>query len=65
VNAQSTGKRSAVRVVPGDPHGSYLIHKLEGRSDIIDSRMPLGGPFLTQTDIDVIRTWIAQGAPNN
>ena len=36
-----------------------------GRPDIIGSRMPVGGPFLAQTDIDVIRTWIAQGAPNN
>ena len=51
--------------MPGDANGSYLIHKLEGRSDIVGSRMPLGGPFLAQADIDVIRTWIAQGAPNN
>jgi hypothetical protein len=65
VNAPSTGKPAAVRVVPGDPNGSYLIHKLEGRSDIVGSRMPDGGPFLVQTDIDVIRTWIVQGAPNN
>jgi hypothetical protein len=65
VNAHSTGKSGAVRVVPGDPSGSYLIHKLEGRSDIVGSRMPAGGPFLAQTDIDVIRAWIAQGAPNN
>jgi mono/diheme cytochrome c family protein len=65
VNVQSTGKPEAGRVVPGDPDRSYLIHKLEGRADIEGSRMPLGGPFLVQTDIDVIRTWIAQGAPNN
>ena len=65
VNAQSAGKPGAVRVVPGDPNGSYLIQKLEGRSDIIGSRMPVGGPFLPQTDIEVIRSWIAQGAPNN
>jgi hypothetical protein len=48
VNAQSTGKPAAVRVVPGDPNGSYLIHKLEGRSDIIGSRMPVGTPFKLQ-----------------
>jgi hypothetical protein len=65
VNAHSTGKPAAVRVVPGDPGGSYLIHKLEGRSDIVGDRMPFGGPSLAQTDIDVIRTWIAQGAPND
>lgn len=65
VNAPSAGKPAAVRVVPRDPDGSYLIHKLEGRSGIIGDRMPLGGSSLAQTDIDVIRTWIAQGAPNN
>jgi hypothetical protein len=65
VNVPSVGKPGAVRVIPGDPNGSYLIHKLEGRSDINGSRMPAGGPFLPQGDIDVIRAWIAQGAPNN
>jgi mono/diheme cytochrome c family protein len=65
VNVASNGKPGAVRVVPGDPASSYLIHKLEGRSDIAGERMPLGGPFLAQSDIDVIRTWISQGAANN
>jgi hypothetical protein len=65
VNAQSEGKPSAVRVVPGDPNASYLIHKLEGRFDIVGARMPLGDAPLAQADIDVIRTWISQGAANN
>lgn len=65
VNAPSAGKSAAVRVVPGNPTDSYLIHKLEGRADIVGGRMPLGGPFLSQVDIDVIRTWIAQGAQDN
>jgi hypothetical protein len=65
VNTPSTGKSAAVRVIPGNASDSYLIHKLEGRSDIVGSRMPLNGPFLSQADIDVIRTWIAQGAQNN
>ena len=65
VNVQSAFKPGAIRVVPGDPGASYLIQKLEGRSDIFGSRMPLGGPFVPQADIDVIRSWIAQGALNN
>ena len=65
VNARSVGKSGAIRVIPGDPNGSYLVHKLEGRSDIAGSRMPFGGPFLAETDMNVIRTWITQGAPNN
>ena len=65
VTVRSVGKPAAVRVVPGDPGKSYLIQKLEGRADIVGDRMPLGGPYLSQSDIDVIRAWISQGAPNN
>jgi hypothetical protein len=65
VNAPSVGKPAAIRVVPGNPDGSYLVHKLEGRSDIVGSRMPFGGPVLPQADVDVIRRWIADGASNN
>ena len=50
------------RVVPSDPDHSFLIHKLEG-TQMIGQRMPRGGPFLPQSTIDVIRQWIANGAP--
>jgi uncharacterized protein (TIGR03118 family) len=53
------------RVKAGDPDNSYLIQKLEGLAGITGSRMPLGGPFLDQATIDQIRSWIANGAPNN
>jgi uncharacterized protein (TIGR03118 family) len=53
------------RVAPGDPDHSYLVQKIEGAAGISGQRMPLGGPFLTQSDIDLVRTWIAQGALNN
>ena len=42
VNVASRAKAGAVRVIPGDPENSYLIHKLEGRSTIAGVRMPLG-----------------------
>ncbi len=51
-------------IVPGDPDGSYLIEKISAmpRSG---ARMPfLGGP-LSEAEIEVVRTWIAEGAPNN
>jgi hypothetical protein len=55
-----------IRVTPGDPDSSYLIHKLEGRSDINGRRMPNNGPpYLTDGQIQVIRRWIEIGAPNN
>jgi hypothetical protein len=52
-------------VAPGSAETSYLIHKLDGRSDIAGLRMPQGGPFLSTGDVQVIRTWIDQGAQNN
>jgi len=54
---------SLFRVDPGNPEQSYIIHKLEGRSGIVGSRMPLGGPYLSQAQIDQVRDWIANGAP--
>lgn len=66
VNVASNAKAGAVRVIPGDPENSYLIHKLEGRTGIVGQRMPrTTGPFLTEGQIRVIRRWIELGAPNN
>ena len=66
VNRVSRDKAGAVRVVPGDPDGSYLIHKLEGRFDIVGQRMPrTGGPFLTSGQVSIIRRWIELGANND
>jgi hypothetical protein len=65
VNVASRAKAGAVRVIPGDPENSYLIHKLEGRSTIAGVRMPMGGPYLEIGQIQVIRRWIEIGAPNN
>lgn len=52
-----------MRVNPGKPDDSYLIKKLEGSADIVGARMPLGGPYLSQEQIDQVRSWIANGAP--
>ncbi len=49
------------RVRPGDPGASYLLQKIEG-SAAVGQRMPLGGPYLPQATIEVIRQWIANGA---
>jgi hypothetical protein len=66
VNAASTGKAGAIRVIPGDPDNSYLIQKLAGAPGIVGDRMPrTGGPFLTSGQIDVIRRWIELGARND
>lgn len=49
------------RVSPADADNSYLIQKLEGTA-ASGQRMPLGGPFLPQSTIDAVRTWINNGA---
>ena len=49
-------------VVPGAPEESALIQKLRGTYPF-GTRMPKSGPpFLSQAEIDLIATWIAQGA---
>jgi hypothetical protein len=66
VNVASSNKPGAIRVIPGDPENSYLIHKIEGRPGIVGQRMPrTNGPFLTDGQVAIIRRWIAEGALNN
>jgi hypothetical protein len=63
VNVAVRGKPGAIRVIPGDPENSYLVHKLEGRSGTAGLRMPIGGPpFLTDGQILIIKRWIELGA---
>lgn len=66
VNVPSRGKPGAIRVVPGDPDNSYIIHKLEGRPGIVGRRMPFtGAPFLADGQMLILKRWIAIGAPRN
>jgi hypothetical protein len=66
VNVASRNKAGAIRVIPGDADNSYIIHKLEGRSDIVGERMPrTGGPYLTEGQMTIIKRWIATGANND
>src|SRR5262249_25987804 len=65
VSVPSTEQPAVLRVAPGDPDNSYIIRKLEGVSRITGGQMPLGGPYLPQSTIDVIRQWITAGAPKS
>ena len=66
VNVASARKPGAIRVIPGDPENSYLVHKIEGRSGIVGVRMPTTGPpYLTDGQILILKRWIALGAPRN
>ena len=66
VNVPVREKAGAIRVIPGNPDGSYLVHKLEGAADITGRRMPFNGPpYLTDGQITSIKRWIANGAARN
>ena len=61
VGISSVEQPGVPRVAPGNPNASYLIQKLEGTA-AFGARMPLGREPLPQSDIDVIRQWIIDGA---
>ncbi len=77
LNLTSSGSRAALvgvpsqqcpstqLVNPGDPDQSYLIFKLQGSGPcLMGSRMPKGGS-ITGAQIQLVRDWIVNGAPNN
>ena len=51
------------RVLPAEPDSSYLIQKISAGSPKFGQRMPLDGPlFLSASDIQLVRSWIEDGA---
>jgi CHRD domain/Bacterial Ig domain len=65
VNVQSLEQPNLLRVKPGDAADSYVVHKLEGTPGITGARMPFGGPYESQAEINTLIAWINAGAPNN
>lgn len=62
VNSNFGGKR----VLPGDPDDSMLVKKLADTVPAsIGQKMPLNYAALTQEEIELVRTWIAEGALDN
>lgn len=49
-------------IIPGDAQNSLLIQRLEGRKT---PRMPRGRPALNDSLIQLVRTWIDEGALDN
>jgi hypothetical protein len=56
------GGGSGPAVVPGNPDGSLLVHRIEGT---VPPQMPLNAAPLTALEIGRIRQWILEGALNN
>jgi len=51
-------------IIPGSPDSSLLVKKISLTPPFGD-RMPRGGPYLSDGEIQVIKTWIAEGAKDN
>jgi mono/diheme cytochrome c family protein len=51
----------ALRVVPGDPDGSYLLVKLGASGAFVGDRMP-SADGLDDERFDLVRAWIEAGA---
>jgi hypothetical protein len=65
VNVASAEAPGTLRVSPGNPNASYLVQKIEGTA-AVGVRMPANGPpYLPQDRIDLVRRWIAAGAPSS
>lgn len=62
VGVQAAEVPALMRVDPYDPDGSYLYLKISGDPSILGDPMPADGSSLTPSDIDLVRTWIEQGA---
>jgi hypothetical protein len=68
VRVQSFEASGLKRIDPGFSASSYLVAKVEGRQLGVGgccSRMPLLGNLLSDSEIQVIRDWIDQGAKDN
>jgi hypothetical protein len=62
-------------IIPGDPDGSALIKALKGVEPFNGpdsfntrppfARMPLGGPYVSDSDIQFIADWIKDGCPQH
>ena len=65
VGVEST-QSDLLRVAPGEPEASYLVHKLRGTHLEVGgegARMPQGGVGVTEDILDTIVRWIEAGAP--
>ena len=64
MNVDATYRGDMVRVLPGDPDNSLLILKVRAQrpdSDI-GAQMPYSYNPLTDSQVDLVRQWIVEGA---
>jgi mono/diheme cytochrome c family protein len=64
VNVRSTEQPQYMRIKPGEPDSSYIVLKIEGKQ-AVGSRMPLTGGYLSDKQIQTVRSWVKEGAKND
>ena len=64
VQVPSRQMPSLLRVAPGDPANSYLVRKITPGSSIDGAPMPFGAT-ITDADRQLVREWVARGAPRD
>ena len=65
VNVPALQNPNMSRITPGNPDESYLFQKLLENGNFFNMRMPNNRPPLSDAEIQLIRTWILEGALNN
>ena len=58
--AAMKGGISGAVIIPGNGRDSRLLHRVRGEGG--EKRMPLGGETLSSAQIELIKSWIEQGA---
>ena len=64
VGVESPTVAGKIRVVAGDPDASYIMEKLTSATPADGTQMPPGAP-LDAERLELVRGWIADGAPDN
>ena len=58
--AECCGTRALI--APGHPEQSYVLDKVRGDRLCSGARMPLGGPYLSPEQVQILSDWICGGA---
>jgi len=67
IDVQAVEAPAQIRVIPGDPDNSFLIHKLENTQGFFEGDVmpPPPSSTLDPELIQLVRDWIADGAQDN
>jgi len=65
VNVVSSQDSSRFRINPGNAEESYLYRKIDPNLSHSGAAMPRNAPSLSSAELEIIRTWINEGAQDN